>query len=63
MDLGYFRLNKLSFNRKKYLKLYQFLILPREYTSLNPGPNQYLQDNGNKFKPFHKPGLHFLHIN
>ena len=63
MDLGYFRLNKLSFNRKRYLKLYQFLILPPEYISSKPGPNQYLQGNDNKFEPFHKLGLHFLHIN
>ena len=31
--------------------------------SLNPGPSQYLQDNDNKFEPFHKGCLHFLHIN
>ena len=29
--------------------------------SFNPG--QYLQKNDNKFEPFHKRGLHFLHIN
>ena len=32
-------------------------------TSFNPGHSQYLQKNDNKFEPFHKRGLHFLHIN
>ena len=31
--------------------------------SLNPGPSQYLPYNDDKFEPFHKRGLHFLHIN
>ena len=30
---------------------------------INPGPSQYLPDNDNRFEPFHKQGLHFLHIN
>ena len=49
--------------RKKCLKIYQFLILLSEDISLNPGPSQYLQDNDNKFEPFHKRDIHFLHIN
>ena len=49
--------------RKKCLKFYQFLILLSGDISLNPGPSQYLQGNDNKFQPFHKRGLHFLHIN
>ena len=31
--------------------------------SLNPGPSQYLPGNDDKFEPFCKHGLHFLHIN
>ena len=62
MDLGYFVLNKNCFKRKRCLKLYQFLILLSKDISLSPGPSQYLQDNDNKFEPFHKRGLHFLHI-
>ena len=31
--------------------------------SLNPCPSQSLQGNDDKFEPFHKCGLHFLHIN
>ena len=30
---------------------------------INPGPRQYLPDNDNKFEPFRKRGLDFLHIN
>ena len=32
-------------------------------TTLNSGSSQYLQDNDNRFEPFHKRQLHFLHIN
>ena len=39
-----------------------FLLLSGDI-SVNPGPSQYLQGNDNKFEPFHKHGLHFLHIN
>ena len=63
VDLGCFVLNKFCFKRKKCLKFYQFLILLSGDISLNPGPSQYLQGNDNKFEPFHKRGLHFLHIN
>ena len=42
---------------------YHFLILLSGDVSLNPGPTQYLPDNDNKFQPFRKRGLHFLHIN
>lgn len=45
------------------LKFYQFLLLLSGDTSFNPGPGQYLQNNDNKFEPFHERGLHFLHIN
>ena len=38
-------------------------MLLSEEISLNPGPSQYLQVNDKKFEPFHKRGLHFLHIN
>ena len=34
-----------------------------EDISLNPGSSQHLQVNDKKFEPFHKRGLHFLHIN
>ena len=63
VDLGCFVLNKFCFKRKKWLKFYQFLILLSGDLSLNPGPSQYLQGNDNIFQPFHKRGLHFLHIN
>ena len=63
VDLGYFVLNKICFKRKKCLKFYQFIILLSGDISLNPGPSQYPQDNDNKFEPFHKSGLHVLHIN
>ena len=63
VDLGCFVLNKFCSKRKKFLTFYQFLILLSGDTSLNSGPSQYLQDNDNKFEPFHKRGLHFHHIN
>ena len=59
----YFALNKLRLKRKKCLKFYHFLILLSEDINLSPGPSQYLPDNDNKFEPFRKRGLHFLHIN
>ena len=63
VDLGCFVLNKFCFKHKKYLKFYQFLILLSGDISANPGSSQYLQGNDNKFEPFQKRGLHFLHIN
>ena len=63
MNYCHFALNNLSFKRKKSLKFYQFLILVSGDISLNPGPNQDLHDIENKFEPFRKRGLHFLHIN
>ena len=44
-------------------QIYYFLILLSRDVSLNPVPSQHLPDNDNKFKPFRKRGLHFLHIN
>ena len=41
---------------------YHLLILLSGDISLNTGPNQ-LPDNDDKFEPFRKRGLHFLHIN
>ena len=38
------------------------MLLSRDIC-LNPVPSQYLQVNDKKFEPFHKRGLHFLHIN
>ena len=58
-----FVLNKFCFKHTKYLKFYQSIILLAGDISLNPGPSQYLKGNDNKFEPFHKHGLHFLHIN
>ena len=63
MNYYHFALNNLSFKEKKSLKFYQFLILLSGDISLNPGPNQDLQDIKDKFEPFRKRGLHFLHIN
>ena len=63
VDLGYFVINKLSFESKKCLKFYQFLISLSGGISLNSGPSQYLRENDSKFEPFHNPGLHFLYIN
>ena len=42
---------------------YHLLILLSGDVSLNPGPSQYLPDNDDKFEPFRKRDLHFLHIN
>jgi len=56
-------LNKLNFRDQKCLKFYQFLILLSGDISLNPGPSQYVHNGDKKFEPFHKRGLHFLHIN
>ena len=63
MNYCHFALNNLSFKRKKSLKFYQFLILLSGDLSLNPGPNQNLHDIKDKFEPFRKRGLHFLHVN
>ena len=63
MNYCHFALNNLSFKRKKSLKFYQILILLSGDVSLNSGPNQDLHDIENKFEPFRKRGLHFLHIN
>ena len=42
---------------------YHFLILLSGDVSLNPGPCQYTPYNDDKFEPFRKRVLHFLHIN
>ena len=42
---------------------YHLLILLSGDVSLNSGPSQYLPDNDDKFEPFRKRDLHFLHIN
>ena len=63
MSLRYFALNELRLKRKKYLKFYHLHILLSGDISLNPGPSQYLPNNDNKFEPFHKRSLHFLHKN
>ena len=59
----YFALSKLRIKRKEYFKFYHILILLSGDVSSNPGTSQYLPDNDNKFEPFRKGGLHFLHIN
>ena len=53
----YFALNKPRIKRKKCFKFYNLLSI------CDVSLNQYLPDNDNKFEPFHKRGLHFLHIN
>ena len=63
MSSCYFALNKLRIKRNEFFKFYHLLILLSGNVSLNHGPSQYLPDNDNKFEPFHKGGLHFLHIN
>ena len=40
-----------------------FITLLSGDVSLNPGPSQYPPYNDDKFEPFRKRGLHFLHIN
>ena len=45
------------------MKFYHLLVLLSDDLSLNPDPSQYLPDNDNKFEPFRKRSLHFLHIN
>ena len=45
------------------LKILSIFILLCGDISLNPGPSQYLQGSDDKFEPFDKHGLHFLHIN
>ena len=63
MSSRYFALNKLRIKRNKCFKLYYLLILLCGDVSLNPGPSQYPPYNDDKFEPFRKRGLHFLHIN
>ena len=63
MSFRYFALNKLRIKRNEQFKFYHFLILLSGDVSLNPGPSQYLSDKDDKFEPFHKHGLYFLHIN
>ena len=46
----YFALNQLRIKCKKCFKFYHRLILLPRDVSLNPGPNQYLPGNDNKFK-------------
>ena len=63
MSSRYFALNKLRIKRNECFKFYHLLILLSGDVSLNPGPSQYLSDNDDKFEPFRKRGLYFLHIN
>ena len=63
MSSRYFALNKLRIKRNECFKLYHLLIWLSGDVSLNPSPSQYLPDNDDKFEPFRKRGLHFLHIN
>ena len=63
MSSRYFALNKLRIKRNECFKFYHLLILLSGDVSLNPGLSQYLPDNDNKFEPFCKCGLHFVHIN
>ena len=62
MDFHYFALSKLRIKCNECFKFYHFLILLSGDVSLNTGPSQ-LPDNDDKFEPFCKCGLHFLHIN
>ena len=63
MSSRYFALNKLRIKRNECFKFYHLLILLSGDVSLNPGPSQYPPYNDDKFEPFRKRGLHFLHIN
>ena len=63
MSTSYFALNKLRIKRNECFKFYHLLILLSGDVSLNPGPSQYPPYNDDKFEPFRKRGLHFLHIN
>ena len=63
MNSCYFELNKLRTKRNECFKFYHLLIILSRDVSLNPGPSQYLPDNDDKSEPFHKGGLHFLHVN
>ena len=58
----YFALNKLKIKRSECFKFYHLILLSGD-VSLNPGPSQYPPYNDDKFEPFHKRGLHFLHLN
>ena len=62
MRCRYLALNKLKTKCKECFKFYHLLILLSGDVRLNPGPSHYLPDNDNKFEPFRKRGLHFLHI-
>ena len=59
----YLALNKVRIKRNECFKFYHLLILLSGDISLNPGPSQNLPYNDDKFEPFRKRGLHFLHIN
>ena len=63
MSSRYFALNKLRIKRNECFKIYHLLILLSGDVSLNPGSSQYPPYNDDKFEPFRKRGLHFLHIN
>ena len=63
MSSRYFALNKLRIKLKECFTFYHLLILLSGDVSLNPVPSQYLPDKDNKFEPFRKRSLHFLHIN
>ena len=63
MSSRYFTLDKLRIKRHECSKFYHLLILLSGDVSLNPGPSQYPPYNDDKFEPFRKRGLHFLHIN
>ena len=63
MSSRYFALNKLRIKGNKCFKFYHLLTLLSGDVSLNPGPSQYPPYNDDKFEPFRKRGLHFLHIN
>ena len=63
MSSCYFVLNKLRIKRNECFKSYHLLTLLSGDVSLNAVSSQYLPDYDDKFEPFHKRGLHFLHIN
>ena len=58
-NLRYFTFSKLK-NKNNYLYLRHILLLSGDI-SLNPGPTQERSDD--KWIPFKKRGLHFIHIN
>ena len=63
MSSRYFALNKLRIKRNECFKFYHLLILLSGDVSINPGSSQHILDNDDKFEPFRKRCLHFLHIN